>query len=85
MTFRPWARTLGLVLSGLFGFTGVLSLIVWLASLLGAFKAHPATGLIIERPVAGLILIASLITFSAWQRWVLNRPQVGDLFSSRPA
>ena len=53
VTFRPWARTLGLVLSGLFGVTGVLSLIVWVANLLGAFKGAPATGLIIERPAPG--------------------------------
>jgi hypothetical protein len=72
-------------MSGLLGVVGVLSLIVWLANLLGALEGVPHTGLIIERPVAGLILVASLITYSAWQWWVLNRPQVGGRFSSKPA
>jgi hypothetical protein len=43
------------------------------------------TGLIFERPVAALILIALFIAFSAWQWWVLTRPQVVHLFSSKSA
>jgi hypothetical protein len=41
--------------------------------------------LIIERPVAGLILIALFITFAAGQWWVLTRPRVRQLFASKPA
>jgi hypothetical protein len=70
VTFRPWARTLGLVTSGLLGFVGVLILI---------------QGLSVERPVASLFLIALFVAFPAWQWWVLTRPQVRHLFSSKPA
>jgi hypothetical protein len=84
ITFRPWARTLGLVIAGLIGFVGVLSLILWLVQVLRGFGDR-VTGLIFERPVAALILIALLIAFSAWQWWVLTRPQAVHLFSSKSA
>ena len=83
VTFRPWARTLGVVISGLIGATGVLSLILWLGFHLYGFDKG-GTGLIVDRPVASLILIALFIAFSAWQWWVLLRPQVDHLFSSKP-
>jgi hypothetical protein len=84
VTFRPWARTLGLVISGLIGFVGVLSLILWLGLRLRGIDKR-WSGLIVDRPVAALILIALLIAFAAWQWWVLTRPQVHHLFSSKPA
>jgi hypothetical protein len=84
VTFRPWARTIGLVSSGLFGAAGILGLIVWLLVRVFRWNGEHATGLIIDRPVAGLIVVALFIAFSAWQRWVLTRPQVGHLFSSKP-
>jgi hypothetical protein len=84
VTFRPWARTLGLVTSGLLGVVGVLSLIRWwLVHVQGGLKN--AQGLIVERPVAALFLIALLIAFPAWQWWVFSRPQVLHLYSSKSA
>jgi hypothetical protein len=80
VTFRPWARDLGLLTSGLLGVMGVISLIRW-------WQVHApgglkdAQGLIIERPIAALFLIA----FSAWQWWVFSRPQVRHLYSSKSA
>ena len=84
VTFRPWARTIGLVISGLLGSVGVLSLIVWLLVHVFRWKNERMTGLIVDRPVAGLIIVALFTAFSAWQWWVLTRPQVGHLFSSKP-
>jgi hypothetical protein len=84
LTFRPWPRTLGLVTSGLLGVVGVLSLRWWwLAHFRGGLK--DVQGLVIERPVAGLFLIALLIAFPAWQWWLFTRPQVRHLYSSKPA
>jgi hypothetical protein len=84
LTLRPWARTLGLVTSGLLGVVGIVSLRRWwLSHFRGGLK--DVQGLIIERPVAGLFLIALLIAFPAWQWWLFTRPQVRHLYSSKPA
>jgi hypothetical protein len=87
VTFRPWARILGLVYAGLYGFVGVLSPIMWLVNVIRGFDwgSSGLTALIVARPVAGLIISALLIAFSTWQWWVLTRPQVVHLFSSKPA
>ena len=83
-TFRPWARTLGLVTSGLLGVVGACILIQWrVVHVKGALKL--AHGLNVERPVAWLILIALFIAFPAWQWWVFSRPQVRQLYSSKSA
>jgi hypothetical protein len=71
LTFRPWARTLGLATSGLLGVIGVLILIRWQVM-------HVQGGL---KP---LFLIALFIAFPAWQWWVFSRPQVRHLYSSQP-
>jgi hypothetical protein len=84
VTFRSWARTIGLVSSALFGVAGISSLIVWMLVHVFRWSSERMTGLIIDRPVAGLIIVALFIAFSAWQWWVLTRPQVGHLFSSEP-
>jgi hypothetical protein len=82
--FRPEARTLALVTSGLLGVVGVVGLIRWWqVHVRGGLK--DAQGLIVERPVAALFLIALLIAFSAWQWWVFSRPQVRHLYSSKSA
>jgi hypothetical protein len=84
VTFHPWARTLGLVTSGLVGVAGVRSLIWWWqVHVQGGLKE--AQGLVVERPVAALFHIALLIAFSAWQWWVFSRPQVRQLYSSKSA
>jgi hypothetical protein len=84
VTFRPWARTLGLVTSGLLGAVGALILNRWwVMHLQGGLKLPH--GLTVERPVAWPILIALFIAFPAWQWWALTRPQVVHLFSSKPA
>jgi hypothetical protein len=85
VTFRPWARTIGLVSSALFGSAGISMLIVWLLVHVFRWKSERVTGLLIDRPVAGLIIVALFIAFSVWQWWVPTRPQVGHLFSSKPA
>ena len=72
VTFRPWARTLGLATSGLLGVIGALILIRWQV-------VHVQGGL---RP---LFLIALFIAFPAWQWWVFSRPQVRHLYSSKSA
>jgi hypothetical protein len=83
VTFRPWARTIGLLISGLLGSFGVFGLILWLGvNLHGDKKGW--TGLIVDRPVAALILAVLPVAFSAWQWWVLSRPQVRRLYSSMP-
>ena len=84
MTFRSWARTIGLVSSTLFGVAGISSLIVWMLVHVFRWSSERMTGLLIDRPVAGMIIVALYIAFSAWQWWVLTRPQVGHLFSSEP-
>ena len=82
VTFRPWARTLGLVVSGFLGFVGVVGLPLCLGHVLGIYKADG--GSIVDRPIATLIILALLIAFATRQWWVLTRPQVGHLFSSKP-
>jgi hypothetical protein len=72
VTFRPWARTLGMVTSSFFGFLGFYILITWSHAL-------------VKRPVAALFVVALLIAFSAWQWWVFSRPQVRHLYSSKSA
>jgi hypothetical protein len=83
-TFRPWARILGLVIAGLLGLLGVMSLLLWLVHAVHGL-GKGTTGLIVEKPVAALFLIALFFAFSAWQWWVLSRPQVRDLFSPKAA
>jgi hypothetical protein len=82
VTFRPWGRILGLVVSGFLGFVGIIGLIMCLGHVLGIYKADG--GSIVDRPIATLIILALLIAFATWQWWVLTRPQVGHLFSSKP-
>ena len=84
LTFHPWARTLGLMTSGLVGVAGVRSLIWWWqVHVQGGLK--DAQGLVVDRPVAALFLIALLIAFSAWLWWVFSRPQVRHLYSTKSA
>ena len=83
VTFRPWARTLGLVVSGFLGLTGVVGLPLCLGHVLGIYKA--SSGLIVDWPIATVIILALLIAFSAWQWWVFSRPQVRHLYSSKSA
>ena len=84
VTFRPWARTLGLVTSGLLGFVGVLILIQgWSVHRQGVLKA--VHGLSVERPVASLVAIALFVAFPAWQWWVFSRPYIRHLYSSKSA
>src|SRR5262249_52790347 len=64
---------------------GISMLIVWLLVHVFRWKSERVTGLLIDRPVGGLIIVALFIAFSAWQWWLLTRPQVGHLFSSKPA
>ena len=82
VTFRPWARTLGLVVSGFLGFVGVVGLLLCLGHVLAIYKADG--GSIVDRPIATLIILALLIAFASWQWWVLTRPQARHLFSSTP-
>jgi hypothetical protein len=83
VTLRPWARILGLVVSGFLGVAGVAALIMCLGHVLGIDKA--VEGSIVDRPIATLISLALLIAFASWQWWVLTRPQARHLFSSTPA
>jgi len=83
VTYRPWGRTLGLVFSGLLGFVGGLGLILWLVHVIWGLGEH-VSGLIVERPVAAPIVMALLIVLSAWQWWLLTRPQIAQLFSANP-
>ena len=83
VTFRPWARTLGLVVSGLLGFTGVVGLPLCLGHVLGTHKA--TGGLIVDWPIATVTILALLIALASWQWWVLTRPQARLLFSSKLA
>jgi len=71
-----WPETLG--------FVGVLCLILWLVHVLWGLGER-ATGLIFEKPVTAPVVIALLIAFSAWQWWVLARPQIAQLFSTNPS
>jgi hypothetical protein len=83
VTFRPWARALGLVVSGFLGFVGVVGLPLCLGHVLGIYKADG--GSIVDRPIATLIFLALLIAFASWQWWVLTRPRARHLFSSKLA
>jgi hypothetical protein len=83
VTFRRWARILGLVVSGFLGFVGAVGLLLCLGHVLGIYKADG--GSIIDRPIATLIILALLIAFTSWQWWVLTRPQALALFSSKLA
>jgi hypothetical protein len=83
VTYRPWARILGLVVAGFLGLVGVIGLLLCLGHVLAIHKA--AGGSIVDRAIATLIILALFIAFAAWQWWVLTRPQVSHLFSSKPA
>jgi hypothetical protein len=83
VTFRPWARILGLVVSGFLGFVGVVGLLLCLGHVLAIYKADG--GSIVDRPIATLIILALLIAFASLQWWVLSRPQVRHLYSSKSA
>ena len=83
VTFRPWARTLGLVVSGFFGFVGIIGLIMCLGHVLGIYKTDG--GSIVDRPIATLVILALLIAFASWQWRVLTRPEARHLFSSKLA
>jgi len=82
VTFRPWARTLGLVVSGFLGFVGVVGLLLCLGHVQGIHKAEG--GSIVDRPIATLTILALLIAFASWQWWVLTRQQARQVFSSKP-
>ncbi len=83
VTFRPWARTLGLVTSGLLGAVGVYVLFGWWQVLVRGGHAQNLT--VAGGTVAALFVIALLIAFPAWQCWVFSRPQVRHLYSSKSA
>ena len=83
VTLRHWAQTVGIVFAGLLAGVGVISLILWVMHIMGYLKG--GSGLIVDRPVAALIVIALMIAGGAWQWWVLTRPQADHLFSSKPA
>ena len=83
VTFRPWARILGLVVAGFLGVAGVVGLPLCLGHVLGIYKADG--GSIVDRPITTLIILALLIALASWQWWVLTRPQARLLFSSKLA
>ena len=83
VTFRPWARILGLVVSGFLVVVGVVGLPLCLGHVLGIYKADG--GSIVDRPITTLIILALLIALASWQWWVLTRPQARLLFSSKLA
>jgi hypothetical protein len=82
VTFRPWARILGFVVSGFLGFVGVVGLTLCMGHVLGIYKADG--GSIVDRPIATLTILALLIAFASWQWWVLTRQQARQVFSSKP-
>jgi hypothetical protein len=77
-TFQPWARGLALVISALLGFMGVLSLIVWLGLRAGVFDG--ASGLIVDRPLLSVLVIAVLLALGYAQWRLLTRPGGRRLF-----
>ena len=83
VTLRRCAETVGIVFAVLLAGVGVVSLMLWVMSIMGYLQG--GSGLIVDRPFAALIIIALMIAFGAWQWWVLTRPQANHLFSSKPA
>jgi hypothetical protein len=83
VTFRPWARILGLLLSGLMGLVAVVSSLFYLWHFLDIQRA--AGRVIVEGTFLPLINLVLYTAFAAWQWWVLTHPQVRLLFSSKPA
>jgi hypothetical protein len=80
-TFRPWARILGLLVTGFLGFVGVLGLIMCVGHVAGHTKA--ATGLIVDNPVLAFVMVGLLIAFAGFQWWALAARPGRDLFVSR--
>ncbi len=83
VTFRPWARILGLIVAGFLGFVGVTALAFCLGHVLGIHRA--AGGLIVDQPALALGVITALVAFAGWQSWLLTRPSTRDLFAAGTA
>lgn len=77
-TLRPWARILGLIVSGFLLFVGLLGFVFCLGHLL---NLHPASGgLILSQPVLAIGSLILLTAFAGWQWWVLSRPSIRSMF-----
>ena len=77
-TFRQWARILGLLVAALFGFVGIVGLVLCFGHVLGIHRA--AGGTILDRPATTFGILAALVAFAGWQWWLLGRPESRDLF-----
>jgi hypothetical protein len=82
LTHRPWARIMGLVVSGFLLFVGIIGLGLCLGHVFDLVRADG--GLLVDRPGFAVGLLILVIAFAVWQWWVLSSPSIQAMFCSSP-